>query len=347
MATHGRVRSAPSEVAPQAFTLVELLVVIALIGVLVALLLPAVQAARESARAAQCRNHLRQIGLAVLQFEGSQQSFPPARLRARDDYGDQACETTQPSWIARVLPFLEQQGAAAAWNVNERFENHPAEVREFVPPVFVCPARRTVAEAVIASGTFAQNVVFPCGCNYTEMIRLESGGVGDYGGNHGDFTGGSGADEGAYWRGGNGTGVLISSRPSCRHDGPDGWLDKVRHKDLLDGASATVLAGEMHIPEGRLAQAPENGPMYNGRDLPAFARIGGPGISLARGPRDQSVPTLGFGSWHANQCPFVFADGAVRSLDNFLDARVLRAFCHRSDGGVESEQQPSAPGDVK
>ena len=62
------------------FTLVELLVVIAIIGILVALLIPAVQAARESARATQCRNNLRQIGLATLQLHDAQQVFPPAPI---------------------------------------------------------------------------------------------------------------------------------------------------------------------------------------------------------------------------------------------------------------------------
>jgi prepilin-type N-terminal cleavage/methylation domain-containing protein len=64
-----------------AFTLVELLVVIAIIGMLIALLLPAVQAAREASRAAQCKNHLKQIGLATLQFESTHNSFPRTNLQ--------------------------------------------------------------------------------------------------------------------------------------------------------------------------------------------------------------------------------------------------------------------------
>jgi prepilin-type N-terminal cleavage/methylation domain-containing protein len=325
-----------------AFTLVELLVVIAIVGVLVALLLPAVQAAREAARFAQCRNHLRQLAVATLNFEQTRQAFPPARLRARDDYGDYACETTQPSWLARILPFVEQAGAAAAWQEYERFENHDAPLREFAPAVYVCPSRRTVEEAVVPSGVVEQESFFPCGCSYTEMVQLTSGAVGDYGGNHGDFTGGSDGGSSSYWRGGNGTGVIISSQPLCRDWEPADWVDKIRHKDLTDGASQTALVGEMHIPQGRLAQVPENGPMYNGKDLPAFARIGGPGVSLARGPTDLSVPIIGFGSWHPEVCPFAFADGSVRAVDNFIDARVLRAHCHRADGGGDgSESKPN------
>jgi hypothetical protein len=163
------------------------------------------------------------------------------------------------------------------------------------------------------------------------MIELFGGAVGDYAGNHGDFTGGSYGDEYAYWRGGNGTGVLISSRPICRQGLPAGWADKVRMKDLVDGASHTALVGEMHIPQDRLAQVPENGPMYNGRDLPAFARIGGVSIGLARGPSDDTVPAIGFGSWHPGFCPFVMADGAVRVVANEIDTQTLQSMCRRND----------------
>ena len=325
------------------FTLIELLVVIAIIGVLIALLIPAVQAARESARATQCRSHLRQIGLATLQFQETHKAFPPARLQSRG-YESYICETTQPTWLVRILPFLEESSQFARWSVYAPFEHHPREVREFVPAVYVCPTRRSVQEAVIASGAAEQPVTYPCGCVGTLMIDLVSGAVGDYAGNHGDYTGGSKGEETDYYLGGNGTGVIISSRPLCRGDLPAGWLDKVRHKDLLDGASKTFLAGEMHVPADRLAEVPENGPIYNGLDLPAFARIGGPGISLARGADDTTVPIIGFGSWHPGVCPFVFADGSVHSIDNFLDPLILRAYCHRGDGGESGESTaPSGP----
>jgi prepilin-type N-terminal cleavage/methylation domain-containing protein len=320
----------------RAFTLVELLVVIAIIGVLIALLIPAVQAARESARATQCRNHLRQIGLATLLFHESHQAFPPARLQSRDP-DTYVCETTQPTWLVRILPYLEESSQYSRWNLYAPFEHHPREVREFIPAVYVCPTRRSIDQALANAGAVEQTVTYPCGCSGTILIDLISGAVGDYAGNHGDYTGGSKGEITDYYLGGNGTGVIISSRPICRGELPSGWLDKVRHKDLLDGASKTFLAGEMHVPAGRLAEVPENGPIYNGVDLPAFARIGGPGIALARGPEDVSVPIIGFGSWHAGVCPFVFADGSVRSIDNYIDPQLLRVHCHRDDGGESGE----------
>src|SRR5690242_5260511 len=95
-----------------AFTLVELLVVIAVIGLLVALLLPAVQTARETARRAQCANNLRQIGVAMLNFHDSKKSFPSAYVsHAGGEMGPPSEETGDagPGWtcLFEILPYLE------------------------------------------------------------------------------------------------------------------------------------------------------------------------------------------------------------------------------------------------
>src|SRR5436305_3041088 len=83
-----------------AFTLVELLVVIAIIGVLVAILLPAVQTAREAARRMQCGNHIRQIGLALQNYHGVQGAFPPGAFKGVCGY--------KMGWVVRIFPYLEQ-----------------------------------------------------------------------------------------------------------------------------------------------------------------------------------------------------------------------------------------------
>src|SRR6185369_5269225 len=110
------------------FTLVELLVVIAIIGVLVALLLPAVQAAREAARRMKCQNNLKQIGLAVLNFENTYQSLPPGVVNVASagpiadlaDYlrvgatGLSASDYTKHGFLSVMLPYLEQANVLVA-----------------------------------------------------------------------------------------------------------------------------------------------------------------------------------------------------------------------------------------
>jgi len=101
-----------------AFTLVELLVVIAIIGVLVALLLPAVQAARESARRAQCTNNLKQIALGVQSYHDSHNAFPLGSGNISWDYPPEY----KFDWLARILPYLEQENVSS----NMEFDGMPA-----------------------------------------------------------------------------------------------------------------------------------------------------------------------------------------------------------------------------
>src|SRR5690349_8211986 len=101
------MRSVPSQCRVQrdAFTLVELLVVIAIIGILVALLLPAIQAAREAARRSQCTNNLRQLGIAALNYESAKKEFPYGRRSGTDSQGK---TVTQWGHIPFVLRYIEE-----------------------------------------------------------------------------------------------------------------------------------------------------------------------------------------------------------------------------------------------
>ncbi len=100
-----------------AFTLVELLVVIAIIGILIGLLLPAVQAVREAARRLQCRNNLKQLSLAVLNYEQSFGSYPPAvQFLPGDDPA--RTDNFRPNWVVMILPYIEQQGVYNAFDFS-------------------------------------------------------------------------------------------------------------------------------------------------------------------------------------------------------------------------------------
>src|SRR3954464_4480096 len=122
----------------QAFTLVELLVVIAIIGVLVALLLPAIQAAREAARRSQCRNNLKQIGLALHNYESTRRTFPAGYTSAATVINGPG---TGPgwSWGSSILPHLEESSIQID---SKREITDPLydQTRTRTLPVFRCPS---------------------------------------------------------------------------------------------------------------------------------------------------------------------------------------------------------------
>ena len=131
-------------VRKRAFTLVELLVVIAIIGILVALLLPAIQAAREAARRTQCKNNLKNIGLAVLVHVDTHKVFPTGGADyVRPGFGlEQYLEGGKPlgpdkqglGWAFQILPYMEE---TAAYQITQ-----PIDLQKVVIPIYVCPSRR-------------------------------------------------------------------------------------------------------------------------------------------------------------------------------------------------------------
>lgn len=329
------------------FTLVELLVVIAIVGLLIGLLLPAVQAARESARAVECQNHLKQLGLATLLFHDANEAFPPARLWVHNTATFTAGyprEQTYPSWLVRLLPYAEQSSAYADWRLDAQFDEQAIEVRSRVTPMFVCPSRRSPSEAVSPPEPVGRDITYPCGCTDTFTILQMGGALGDYAGNHGDLSPPWYGDN-SWWRGGGGTGLIITSRPLIKDNLPAGWIDRVTLAMATDGVSKTVLAGEMFIPPDHMGRGPFDGPMYNGEDLAAFARFGGEGgAALARSPADESLGdwALSFGSWHPGYCPFVWADGSVRKTSVDIDIDVYAMMMNRRDGKEPSDQSSEA-----
>ena len=181
----------------RAFTLVELLVVIAIIGVLVALLLPAIQAAREAARRTTCVNQLKQVGLSILNFHDAMKVFPTGgalTVGAPDNTGPRiqdyivngrplGPEKQGVAWGFQILPYLEQN------NVHNL--TNSAQLNSAVIPLYVCPSRRApvVIDDVKSSNpdlfvTLSDYVgAMPCGySDYTQTTRYTPLSTGERGG---------------------------------------------------------------------------------------------------------------------------------------------------------------------
>ena len=187
----------------------------------------------------------------------------------------------------------------------------------------------------LLSSTTTTLITLPCGCKIpvtsTGSVTI-TGAVGDYGGNHGDLSPGSFGLPTDFYYGGNGTGVIISSRAKCEGSTPVDWFDRISHKDITDGLSSTVLAGEMHVPLGKLGQSPEDAFIFNGDSVFNFARVGGPTVPIVADKRASGNGLVAWGSWHPGVCHFAMSDGSVRGIATTLDTDVLGRICNRADG---------------
>ena len=127
----------------RAFTIVELLVVIAIIGVLVALLLPAIQAARESARRSSCGNNLKQLGLGLQNYHDARKAFPYACVLANSDSspGYLGAANLGPNWVIAVLPFIEGANVLSLYNKSQFIDSTSnASFAATNLPFMLCPS---------------------------------------------------------------------------------------------------------------------------------------------------------------------------------------------------------------
>jgi len=279
------------------FTLVELLVVIAIVGVLVALLLPAIQAAREAARRNECMNNLKQVGVAVQSCYDIQRTFPAGR-----DGGDDF----STSWAFRLLPFMEELNIfkSRAPKSPSRAPENATAMRTPVPGYY-CPTRRQPA----ADRDFAPKA---------DAQKVPAAAAG------GDYAANAGADSAPY---GQADGPIPSVNPEVA--GPNFTRSRIAARHVTDGLSKTMAVGERHLPPPRDDVEPELVSTYQGDtaffcgDLPeTVLRTAKDG--LAAGEDDSSNKK--FGSSHPGVCNFVFLDGHVQPIATEFDNSNTAAF---------------------
>jgi prepilin-type N-terminal cleavage/methylation domain-containing protein/prepilin-type processing-associated H-X9-DG protein len=145
----------------RAFTLVELLVVIAIIGILVALLLPAIQAAREAARRISCQNNIKNLTLAVLNYENQRKGLPPAvqlNPTAGEIWNDSAELDISLSWIVHILPQIEEQTIADQFDLQKRVDQQDLTTRpqENQPTILLCPSDSARGRSFSSRASFSR-----------------------------------------------------------------------------------------------------------------------------------------------------------------------------------------------
>lgn len=277
------------------FTLVELLVVIAVIGILIALLLPAVQAVREAARRAQCKNNLKQIGLALHSYHNVHQGLPANRyihgpLTRAPGWG----------WPTMILPFVEEQGLYDQFKLKHRLTDPQNQAAlGTVLPMFLCPTASTTPphqKIQDASGGGANRINSP-GIATTNYVA----------------------------NGGTFSGSLFSpvSSSAVRRNGAFCADVSYNFRDFTDGTSNTFAIGEaIHYGNGTTAGTGSflwDPTLYGFIDL--ASGLAGVELTGARLTTQKMNPPSGaaalalreaFSSQHDGGCHFLMADGAVR-----------------------------------
>jgi prepilin-type N-terminal cleavage/methylation domain-containing protein/prepilin-type processing-associated H-X9-DG protein len=301
------------------FTLVELLVVIAIIATLVALLLPAVQMAREAARNIQCKNNLKQIGLACLNHENAQRMLPDGGERywlARSVNNGTPASAGRQNWglFYQILPYMEEQ---SLWSTAA-----DAFVCKTLVPGYFCPSRRQ--PTVLSS-----NPLFP------GIVRAQN-----------DYAGCGGSDP----TGSLGWGILGNGLDGAIVRRPNGESDRsaaVRMSRIKDGAANVLLAAEKSYNQGRLGQwqPDDDGGFIEGYDFdtirwgyfPPANDWSDTTVTSRYGNNGTLVPLRGaFGGPHPNTFNSVFVDGSVHAISDRVSLDVFSALCSRNSGKAKN-----------
>jgi prepilin-type N-terminal cleavage/methylation domain-containing protein len=306
-----------SQVRARGFTLIELLIVVAIVGVLLALMLPAVQHSREAARKTQCANNLKQLGVGMQNYMSFFDAFPPGYISTvlpnHDDGG--------PGWAwgAHILPFIEEMAAYEQLKKSVSVESPAVEsLRMTSIPIFICPSDSTFYAVVDIPEKMSDKII----CQMAGASYVASAGT---------------------------------IRPTCklcrdRFDGMFGRNRAIKGKELQDGYSKTIAVGERSshwsratmwgvVPGSKIIdnQQPTKyaaGPAY----VLGTTFKEGFNIESSEDAEDMThVDTLAetFGSEHPGGAFFMFCDGGVRFVWDDTDPSVMNTLATR-DGKPHS-----------
>ena len=336
------------------FTLVELLVVIAIIGVLIALLLPAVQAAREAARKIQCAGNFQQVAIAVQNYQSAKQVFPTGMFGwtekgrgcsnpslADDPLGQELYFGW--SWSTFILPFMEEQTTYDRFDFQRTPKTQP---RAQYPGLGYCRG-----QSFRAASQFVSSFVCPSDPAPSELVDCDPvGACGDYNQNNGKF---QLEDCARMCMVGNaGIGNFLckdGSGPRALLNGVLYNRSRITTSDISDGTSNTLLVGEvicdtagrnngffwasMNIMTG------ENGINLPFRFLQKYKRGDGPFYQLEDGYTPFG-PNRSFASWHPGGCHMLMCDGSVQFYSEHTSQNLIAAICTRNGGETVTQTAP-------
>lgn len=290
------------------FTLVELLVVIAIIGVLVSLLLPAVQAAREAARRIQCANNLKQQGLALLQHLGAHRRFPSGTQQQKN-----VVKSNRYLWSGQILPFIEQDNLYSQIDLTQPWNTLPNSVPlQTHLAFFRCPSANAPESLEHWVSTRVPCTYLACASGVTARET--------------------------------GPGTLISQRSL---DGVFFEDSRIREADITDGLSNTMLVaeslflvdvtgpdhnGDVQLIDHWYIGSPSMGDNEMSETLGSTAA---PINSWRKSPRPfiEDVE-MSYSSRHSGLVQAVFGDGRVTSVSDSIDMQIWRAHGTRNLGEV-------------
>jgi prepilin-type N-terminal cleavage/methylation domain-containing protein/prepilin-type processing-associated H-X9-DG protein len=293
------------------FTIIELLIVISIVGILVGLLLPAVQAARESARRAQCANHLKQLGLAVLSYHDAHGRLPSGYVSNVSSNG----ADTGPGWgwAAVSLPHIEESPLWMSIDFRQPIESPDNVARKELLPSLLCPSNP------LSESTWPAEIRDSAGNPVGLICDVAFG---------------------AY------VGMMGSTDTSPNGDGLFFRNSHVRLREITDGSSQTIAIGERayRLGEATWVGAVTGASLFPDDDegeiaVPHLKPSSAMVLShagLGNTPNSPTSEINQFYSLHNGGVNFVFADGHVAFVAETIDYQAYRALATRAGGEVPS-----------